>query len=117
MDERRNLKRRHLIYYLRVFNDKTNEVIGHVIDIHTDGHLLISDKPLPTNQTFRLRMVLPTEINRHQEITFDAQSVWSRRDNIPDFYNTGFKFIDLAPQYVETIRQLIHLFGLQDIWD
>ena len=117
MDERRKLRRRHLIYYLRVFNDATDEVVGHVIDIHTEGHLLISDHPLPIGHVFNLRMILPAEMNHTEAIRFDALSVWSRPDIIPEFYNTGFKFLDMDPGHTETIRQLIHLFGLQDIWD
>lgn len=117
MDEHRKLKRRHLIYYLRVFNDDTNEVIGHIIDIHTEGHLLISEQPIPSGQVYKLRMILPTEVNRTKDITFEASSMWTKKDIIPSFYNTGFKFINMDPNNIETIRQLIHLFGLQDIWD
>ena len=41
MDERRRLKRRHLIYYLRVFNQATDQLIGHLVDLTTEGTLTV----------------------------------------------------------------------------
>ena len=53
MDDQRKLKRRHLIYYLRVFDAESGDVLGHIIDIHTEGFLLISEHPIPTGTARR----------------------------------------------------------------
>ena len=58
MVKKRALKRRHLIYYLMIFNTTTDEVIGHMIDITTGGLMIMSEKPIKTGKTYQLRMDL-----------------------------------------------------------
>lgn len=36
-EDGRTLKRRHLIFYLEVFNEDNDELLGHVVDITTKG--------------------------------------------------------------------------------
>ena len=37
MDERRHLKRRHLIYYLSVEDIDTGRTLGHLVDVNPGG--------------------------------------------------------------------------------
>ena len=114
MFEKRNLKRRHLIYYLRIMDQETNELLGHLVDITSEGIMLISEAPLPLNKVFHLRMMLPKEIIGKEVLEFSAQSLWSKKDINPDFYDTGFKLIDLIEADARRVDQLIHHFGFQD---
>ena len=54
--DRRTIKRRHLIYYLRVWDSDSGEMIGHVVDITTEGMMLIGEKKLPLHKTFQLEI-------------------------------------------------------------
>ena len=92
MAERRELKRRHLIYYLRVFDRNTDKIIGHLVDITTEGLMLISEGPLETDAIFELRMDLPSEIEGVRKMDCLAHSRWCRKDDNPDFFNTGFSY-------------------------
>ncbi len=47
LSDRISIKRRHLIYYLRVWNNKEDKVLGHVVDITTEGLMLISEQEIP----------------------------------------------------------------------
>ena len=114
MLERRRLRRRHLIYYLRVFDRNNDALIGHLIDITSEGAMLISEDPIETNTIFQSRMVLPEEKQGSREITFDARSVWCKKDINPDYYATGFQLLNAAPQDVEVIEWLIEKFGFRD---
>jgi hypothetical protein len=114
MSEQRRLKRRHLIYYLRVFDAKTEQLIGHLVDITTEGVMLISESPKVTGVDYDLRMVLPTEIVGKKEINFSAQSIWCRKDINPDFYATGFRLIDMEQEDRHTVEWLIDQFGFRD---
>ncbi len=111
VENRRKLQRRHLIYYLRVFDIDSHELVGHIMDITVEGALLISECPIHTNRTFRLKMILPDEINRSKEIQYTAKSVWCKKDQNPDFYNTGFQFQIINPADENRISRLIDLFG------
>jgi len=113
MKEQRKLQRRHLIYYLRVFNDETNEVLGHLINISPEGIMIMSEKPLETGKLFHLRMDLPADVFRKQLIEFDAESRWCRKDVNPEFYDTGFLIKNLNEEDARLIEKLIDDYGFR----
>ena len=114
MLEKRKLKRRHLIYYLRVFDRNTDVLIGHLVDITPDGILLISERSIETNQIFQLKMVLPAEILGMEQLYFDAKSVRCQKDINPDFFNIGFQLQKVARNHFLVIEQLIDDLGFRD---
>ncbi len=114
MNEKRKLKRRHLIYYLRVFDRKTNEILGHLVDITPEGVMLISEDPLPLEKDYQLRMLLPDDLLGRKHLDFDARSLWSRADVNPDFYDTGFKLHGISPDDQDIVEFLISNFGFED---
>jgi hypothetical protein len=113
-EKKRTIKRRHLIYYLRVFDTQSEKLLGHVVDITTKGILLMSEKALPLNTTFNLNMILPEETWNVEKISFDAETLWSKQDVNPDFYVTGFQFKNIAPKNVQLVKHLIEQFGFRD---
>lgn len=114
MFEKRTLKRRHLIYYLRIMDKVTNELMGHLVDITAEGLMVISETPFEANKEFHFRMMLPKEIIGKEDLEFSAVSLWTRKDVNPDFYDTGFKLLDLNEADMLRVDQLIHHFGFQD---
>lgn len=114
MEEKRRIKRRHLVFYLRVFDNISNELLGYLVDITPEGAMLISEQPLETDKEYELRMDLPTEIGRKSHLVFKARSLWNKPDINPSFYDTGFQIIDLADEDVGLINSLISFFGFQD---
>jgi len=113
MHERRKLKRKHLRHHLMIFDRNTDELTGYLVDLTTEGIMLTSKSPVKLGATFNLRMALPDKIRGSWQFTFDARSVWSRKDAITGFYKTGFRVLDLANGNSETIRILLHEFGAQ----
>jgi hypothetical protein len=114
MFEKRRLKRRHLIYYLRLFDRKTQQIIGHLVDITTDGIMVISENMIHENEIFELNMALPTDVVGKKDLNFMAKSIWCRKDINPDFYNTGFTLIDVKPEDVMIVERLITEFGFRE---
>lgn len=114
MLDRRRLKRRHLIYYLRVFDRHSGDLLGHLVDLTTAGIMLISESPIPLDRTYACRMVLPGEEDDQREVTFDAHSIWCRKDVNPTFYATGFRLERPNAEAVSTIDALIAEFGFRD---
>ena len=112
--DKRRLKRSHLIYYLRVFNQVTNETIGHLVDITPEGAMLISENPIPANTRYQLRMQLPAEIFGRQYLDFEAESLWSKRDINPDFHDTGFRLLNVEVKDTAIISRLIDEYGFRD---
>jgi PilZ domain-containing protein len=115
--EKRRVKRRHLIYYLRVFEKNADQPIGHMVDISAEGMMLISEDPIKTGSVFELKMVLPVEIDGSREIIFSAESKWCREDENPDFYNTGFQLINFSAEHIKITEHLIHKFCFKEPLD
>lgn len=114
MAEKRKSKRRHLIYYLKVYDRTTGQLIGQIGDITTEGIMLITESPIDPNRLFQFRMLLPEEIEGKKEIYFDAKSLWCNKDINPNFYNVGFKMINISMKQIDIIKNLIYDYSFND---
>ena len=114
MPERRRLKRRHLLYYLRVFDKGTGRQIGHLVDITNEGMMIMSERPIRPGRTIGLRMMLPEEVNKEGAVEFDATSLWTGQDINPEFYDTGFKVTNITRRQLTMLETLIEDYGFRD---
>jgi len=111
---RRAIRRRHLIYYLRVWDSDTKKLLGHVVDITTEGLMLISDEPIELNKLFNLEIQWQGEDDKVKHICFEAESRWECKDVNASFYDTGFKILDQAAEVLTPIRDVIGEYGFND---
>lgn len=109
-NNKRQLKRWFLIMYLRVFDEDTGELLGHVVDINKEGIRLVSDKAIPSNQTFHLGVDVPKENGPRQRLHLEAESLWSAPDINPDFYATGFRILKPDTRTLVQLQLLIEEF-------
>lgn len=114
MDGKRTLKRRHLIYYLEVFDEESGELLGHLVDITTRGMKLVSKKAVATDRDYNLRMTLPEGYFREKVIHFQGRALWSGNDVNADFYDTGFEVPDLDKEVRTIIIKLINWLGFNE---
>ena len=110
----RTLKRRHLIYYLRVFDHDRGDLVGHLVDVTTRGMMLISETPLPTESDFTLRMDLPPDLFPANDWVVGAKSIWCRPDVNPAFWDTGLRFLGFSRRDELVVSDLIKHYGLKD---
>lgn len=113
-EEQRRTTRRHLVFYLRIFDGMSSRVLGHLMDISSEGLMLLSDSPVEVNEEYRLRMRLPKEVSGSDEIVFGAVSRWCRQDENPDFYVIGFQIQDMDDETRASVIQLIEEFGARE---
>ena len=114
MQERRSFPRKYLMFYSRVFNVKTGELVGHIVEITPTGAMLISETPLEADVNYHLKMELPDELSSKQFLTFDARSVWCSHDIIPVFYDIGFQLLNVPQSDIDLIQRLIDAFGFRE---
>jgi hypothetical protein len=114
MQERRSFPRKYLMFYSRVFNLKTGELVGHIVEITPTGAMLISETPLEANVNYHLKMELPDELSTKQFLTFEARSVWCDHDIIPAFYDIGFQLLNVPQSDIDLIQRLIDAFGFRE---
>lgn len=113
-DETRSLKRRHLIYYLEVYDDDTGNLLGHLVDITTEGLKLVSKERIEKNRVFKMRMTLPEGYFEEKELHFQAKSLWSSNDVNPDFYDTGFTVPDVEARTRDIIIDLVNQLSFNE---
>lgn len=112
--QKRKLKRRHLIYYLRVFDQKTGELVGHLADITIKGIMLMSEKELPINKTYSLKVLINPGEEEPEYLEFDAVAKWSRPDVNPTFWDTGFELVNATAADFRRISDLIEELGFEE---
>jgi hypothetical protein len=116
-EELRQVDRRYLVFYLRVFDGMSSKILGHLVDLSENGLQVIGDSPVEINENYRLRMRLPTLMKDRDEIVFNATSRWCKTDSNPDFFISGFQMHDLPVQKTELIKNLIRDFGYMGFVD
>ena len=112
--QRRKLNRRKFSHYMRMMDDKTGALIGHLSDISTGGFKIDSPKPIPANMDFNFHIELPNEFANKTFMVFSARSRWCEHDHIdPTSYNVGFQIINIAPGDLDIFAQMFEEYGTE----
>jgi hypothetical protein len=112
MAERRRLDRRNFSYYMRVVNDATGELVGHLTDISKGGFKLDCQKGVLPNTDFLLRIDLTPEVAAKEFMVFAARCRWCRSDRFdPTSFNVGFQIIDMSPGDLDIFTRMFELYG------
>lgn len=106
-ENKRNLKRHYLIYYLRVFNRENGEVLGHLVDITPKGIMIMRDSPINVGQDYKLRIRWRNSAGRLQLADFEGACKWCRPDVNPDFYGAGFAITSASEENIAAVHRLI----------
>lgn len=103
MEDQRTEARTHLIYYLRVFEQNSNALFGHVVDLSPSGMLITSDKPLNSAKTYRLAVEDTTIMEKLGVIDFEAECKWCSEDSENQLWDAGFALIDPSEDFEEML--------------
>ncbi len=108
--------RRHLIYYLKVDNRVTGETIGRVVDITSNGLLLISNDKFDSQSEIPVRIELGDELfeKMHGHLELTIQCRWSKKDINPSYYVNGFAFLNNDDESETIIRKLVEVLGFRE---
>ena len=105
--QNRKLERREINRTVRIRDVIANALVGELVNITTEGMMLISDREVTTNSIFQLRLELPEPINNFTTIDVGVDCLWCRTaDNFGRFWS-GYQIIDASPAAIATIEALI----------
>lgn len=110
MPDKRTLKRRESVFYLKVSDYVTDTEIGRLVDITEHGFKIVTDGPLPEGKEMVLTLELPEPYEGMSSLLFCAVSRYSKRDVNPDFYSVGFSFKELQEDAERVIVWLSNRF-------
>ncbi len=111
--EKRKEPRRHLIFYLKVVDPATDQLIGHLVDISTVGMMIICQNELAIGQIIPLKLLLPEVFETATHLDLIGETVWCHKDVNPDYYAVGMKFRQTTSDSREVIKDLVSSFGFQ----
>ncbi|MFN8412759.1 MAG: PilZ domain-containing protein [Anaerolineales bacterium] len=111
-EERRNLSRRDLSYYMRVLDESSGKTIGNLLDISTAGFRLEARHSIPLNKAIRLRFDQISGISRRSYMVITAIARWVERDQIDhSAYHVGFQVVDMTPSDYDVFVQMFNIYG------
>lgn len=104
--------RKDFSYYMQVFNEETQELVGHLADISSGGFKLDSLHPISPEVDFRFRLNLTSEVADKPFMVFVARSKWCKVDPLDPFcYNVGFQLINASPKDIDIFNRMIENYG------
>lgn len=109
--ENRTVERRHLVFYLRVFDKDSGKILGHLTDISTAGLMLVSEREIKKDEAFTTRLILPKEVSGRTELQLKIRCIWCRQDPIPEFHIAGFQFAEIDLEQKKLIDALTTEFS------
>jgi hypothetical protein len=111
----RRQERTRLIYHLRVFDSRRKKLLGHMVDITSEGLMLIGETPVRVGRKYSLRMDLPRNLMTDGHLTFSAESKWCTKDANEDFYSMGMRIVKMTPEALAVVQKLTREFYREDI--
>jgi len=115
IQERRKFKRRSLAYYMLVMDANSREMLGHLIDITPQGFMMDSQKPLPLENDYRLRLDTMPDVADKDYIKFTARTKWCLPDAVePYLFDIGFSIIDISQHDAEIIKKIAEKYAAHE---
>ncbi len=91
-----------------VYDSLRDIYLGRLVNIHTQGLMLVGDVPLEEDRLYELDLHLPDiENNTKQVIRVGVDCLWTRSADQNGKHWTGFTIIDSTPHAAEEIHKLI----------
>lgn len=112
MQERRSVNRIKISYYVPVVNADSYEQLGTLQEISSKGMQVDSQKVLPIDKAFKLRLDLTDDSFDKPFIYISARPRWVRPDPIePSFYNIGFQIFEVADEDIAIIDKIMEKYA------
>lgn len=112
---RRARKRRHLLYYLEVYDRGSGELLGRVGDLTQDGMLLLCDDPVEAGQVLDVEVRLPDIPGLVGDAIAGRCTVrWSGADKNPAIFCAGCQCEPLDPKALAELDALLKAAAFED---
>jgi len=114
MSERRSTKRKYLLYYGRVYDERAQSQLGYLVDITEKGLMLLSDGPFQVDKTLDVKVEITNDVADRPYLNITVKSIWCEPDVDQTHFNTGFEILALKPEDQQVIQTIIEAYGFRD---
>lgn len=105
--EQRRLPRKRMNKFLRLNDRENNQVLGRVMDMTTEGIMLISAEPVSQQSEVSVSLSLPIDFDGGAVVTFDVKAVWTKKSSHSSNYATGLRITNISHEDKKIISKLI----------
>jgi hypothetical protein len=112
MSERRTAPRKNFSFYMRILNDDTGEILGHMVEISNTGLRLETTESLPLEKDYYLRLELTPDLGDVPYIVFIARTKWCKIDELqPNLYHAGFALVEALPEDRQVLQRIMDKYA------
>lgn len=99
--------------YLTVHDCLTKQPMGKLVNLSPEGAMLVTSRPIRASTSFRCRVELPHRIMGHNDVFFNAECRWCRKNVKADRWESGYR-LNVTGIDAELVQYLILGFKLCD---
>ncbi len=110
LQTRRQQQRVELHKPISVININTHKKMGALVNITTEGFMLMSDTLIESNRIYSVSLQLPDAMSGHKQVDLGTDCLWSRVEVADKRYWAGFQIIDASRSALDRIEALISDF-------
>lgn len=107
----RKLERKELSQAIIVLDTINGGVFGELVNVTTEGLMVMTDREIETQAIFQLSLQLPEAIKGSDQIIVGADCLWCRRAENFYRYWAGFQIIDASEQALTQLEVLLDLYA------
>lgn len=108
MSEHRKIERKKLMAFTPVYDAHQNVLLGYIGDLSLQGVMVIGEKQIEIDQQVTLLLDFPaTPEFPARRVRIPARSAWCRHEPSAEYFNTGFEFQRIDPQYKEYFEAIL----------
>lgn len=104
--EGRKRERSGVTQSIDVYDSLHDVYLGRVVNIHSEGLMLIGDQPFQEDCLYRLDLHLNEPVNGSNSLQLGVDCLWARNAEDNGKHWAGFSIIDASPQVMEVIELL-----------
>lgn len=97
-----------------VYDSLSDVYLGKLVNIHTEGLMIVGDRPLVEDKLYKLDIHLRESLGNCTSIHLGVDCLWTRNANYNGKHWAGFSVIDLSPQAAADINLLISHFSEEE---
>jgi len=97
MEERRSVNRKPLLYFTQVYDRKSRQLIGYLVDISQKGGQLVTEREIPLDTAIHLHIDFPVSFEKNM-LNIASRVIWCEPDPDSNFYKTGVEWVNLDPE-------------------
>lgn len=106
LQTRRQQQRVELHKPISVININTHKKMGALVNITTEGFMLMSDTLIESNRIYSVSLLLADAMNGHKQVDLGSDCLWSRDEVEGERYWAGFQIIDASRSALDYIEAL-----------